>query len=93
MGHRKELGHALFRIEENYLKLFEKLMEISLRMYWKYEQVRYRRKHLYIKATNPAEQSDGEPPFRSARANVQRIKRRLRTGKSCIRGKKPSAPR
>lgn len=42
MGHRKELGHALFRIEESYLKLFEKLMEISLRMYWKYEQVRIR---------------------------------------------------
>lgn len=40
MGHRKELGHTLFRIEENYLKLFEKLMEVSLRMYWKYEQVR-----------------------------------------------------
>lgn len=39
MGHRKELGHALFRIEESYLKLFEKLLEISLRMYWKYEQV------------------------------------------------------
>ncbi|GAB9475669.1 hypothetical protein Gpo141_00012754 [Globisporangium polare] len=40
MGHRKELGHALFRIEESYLKLFEKLLEISLRMYWKYEQER-----------------------------------------------------
>ncbi|TYZ57552.1 hypothetical protein PybrP1_008572 [[Pythium] brassicae (nom. inval.)] len=38
MGHRKELGLTLFRIEENYLKLFEKLMEVSLRMYWKYEQ-------------------------------------------------------
>ncbi|DAZ97056.1 TPA: hypothetical protein N0F65_001240 [Lagenidium giganteum] len=37
LGHRKELGHALLRIEESYLKLFEKLMEISLRMYWNYE--------------------------------------------------------
>lgn len=37
MGHRKELGHALFRIEESYLKLFEKLLEVSLRMYWRYE--------------------------------------------------------
>jgi hypothetical protein len=38
LGHRKELGHALLRIEESYLKLFEKLLELSLRMYWKYEQ-------------------------------------------------------
>ncbi|RLN95981.1 hypothetical protein BBJ28_00013658 [Nothophytophthora sp. Chile5] len=38
MGHRKELGHALFRIEESYLKLFEKLLELSLRLYWDYEQ-------------------------------------------------------
>ncbi|GMF64609.1 unnamed protein product [Phytophthora lilii] len=37
MGHRRELGHALFRIEENYLKLFEKLLELSLRLYWEYE--------------------------------------------------------
>lgn len=40
MGHRKELGHALFRIEESYLKLFERLLEISLRMYWRYEHER-----------------------------------------------------
>lgn len=40
MGHRKELGHALFRIEESYLKLFEKLLEISLRLYWRYEHER-----------------------------------------------------
>jgi hypothetical protein len=38
MGHRKELGHTLFRIEESYLKLFESLLEISLGMYWSYEQ-------------------------------------------------------
>ncbi|POM72038.1 Hypothetical protein PHPALM_11320 [Phytophthora palmivora] len=38
MGHRKELGHTLFRIEESYLKLFEKLLELSLRLYWEYEQ-------------------------------------------------------
>ncbi|KAG7384902.1 hypothetical protein PHYPSEUDO_002123 [Phytophthora pseudosyringae] len=38
MGHRRELGHALFRIEESYLKLFEKLLELSLRLYWDYEQ-------------------------------------------------------
>ncbi|TMW56979.1 hypothetical protein Poli38472_002904 [Pythium oligandrum] len=37
LGHRKELGHTLLRIEESYLKLFEKLLEISLRMYWRYE--------------------------------------------------------
>ncbi|KAL3663009.1 hypothetical protein V7S43_011951 [Phytophthora oleae] len=37
MGHRKELGHTLFRIEESYLKLFEKLLELSLRLYWEYE--------------------------------------------------------
>ncbi|KAL7692247.1 putative calcium binding protein [Plasmopara halstedii] len=37
MGHRKELGHRLFRIEESYLKLFEKLLELSLRLYWDYE--------------------------------------------------------
>ncbi|OWY91292.1 hypothetical protein PHMEG_00040190, partial [Phytophthora megakarya] len=37
MGHRKELGHTLFRIEESYLKLFEKLLELSLRLYWDYE--------------------------------------------------------
>ncbi|KAG6972917.1 hypothetical protein JG687_00001215 [Phytophthora cactorum] len=38
MGHRRELGHTLFRIEESYLKLFEKLLELSLRLYWEYEQ-------------------------------------------------------
>lgn len=38
VGHRKELGHTLFRIEESYLKLFESLLEISLSMYWNYEQ-------------------------------------------------------
>ncbi|KAG7399039.1 hypothetical protein PHYBOEH_009930 [Phytophthora boehmeriae] len=38
MGHRKELGHTLLRIEESYLKLFEKLLELSLRLYWEYEQ-------------------------------------------------------
>ncbi|KAG6617342.1 EF-hand domain pair [Phytophthora cinnamomi] len=38
MGHRRELGHSLFRIEESYLKLFEKLLELSLRLYWEYEQ-------------------------------------------------------
>lgn len=38
IGHRKELGHTLFRIEESYLKLFESLLEISLGMYWIYEQ-------------------------------------------------------
>lgn len=38
IGHRKELGHTLFRIEESYLKLFESLLEISLGMYWSYEQ-------------------------------------------------------
>ncbi|KAL4164394.1 hypothetical protein KRP22_004260 [Phytophthora ramorum] len=38
MGHRKDLGLTLFRIEESYLKLFEKLLELSLRLYWDYEQ-------------------------------------------------------
>ncbi|KAG6968773.1 hypothetical protein JG688_00005641 [Phytophthora aleatoria] len=38
MGHRRELGHTLFRIEESYLKLFEKLLELSLRLYWEYKQ-------------------------------------------------------
>lgn len=38
LGHRRELGHSLLRIEESYLKLFEKLLELSLRMYWRYEQ-------------------------------------------------------
>jgi len=38
MGHRRELGHTLFRIEESYLKLFERLLELSLRLYWDYEQ-------------------------------------------------------
>lgn len=32
------MGHALFRIEESYLKLFEKLLELSLRLYWRYER-------------------------------------------------------
>ncbi|KAF0716578.1 hypothetical protein AaE_011062 [Aphanomyces astaci] len=51
LAHRKELGKVLLKLETTYLAVFEKVLEESLRFYYKYRQEHAEERHHQRKTT------------------------------------------
>ncbi|RHY23830.1 hypothetical protein DYB32_009056, partial [Aphanomyces invadans] len=51
LAHRKELGKVLLKLETTYLSVFEKVLEASLRFYYKYRQEHAAERHHHRKST------------------------------------------